>query len=163
MIGLLCLFLVLVTPPCKSKSRRNVRFGLPVQPVDATLTVLGGRMECLTIRRGYFRGFTAAEQTGTLRSLASDTTPWDSNPSRKNEIECCVDLLNPPSKADIATSRRNVRFTPKSGHVHCTRACLLWANSGHCAYSITSSARASTDGGTVRPSTPAVFMLITSL
>ena len=55
---------------------KNVRFGWRVQPIDA-LTVLGERMECLTIRRGYFRGFTAAEQTGTLRSLASDTTPWD--------------------------------------------------------------------------------------
>ena len=64
-------------------------------------SLMGGRMECLTIRRGYFRGFTAAEQTGTLRSLASDTKPWDSNPSRKNEIECCVDRLNPPPIADI--------------------------------------------------------------
>src|SRR5262249_44155185 len=24
----------------------------------------------------------------------------------------------------------HVRFTPKSGHVHCTSACLLWAKSG---------------------------------
>src|SRR5262249_39226199 len=34
---------------------------------------------------------------------------------------------------------RHVRFTHKSGHVQCTSACPLWANSGHCAtYSITS-------------------------
>src|SRR5262249_40317634 len=26
---------------------------------------------------------------------------------------------------------RHVRFTPKSGHVQCTSACPLWANSGH--------------------------------
>jgi hypothetical protein len=38
---------------------------------------------------------------GDFEPLASDTTPWDSNPSRKNEIECCVDRLNPPPKADI--------------------------------------------------------------
>jgi hypothetical protein len=25
----------------------------------------------------------------------------------------------------------DVRFTPKSGHVQCTRSCLLWAKSGH--------------------------------
>ena len=58
-------------------------------------------MECLTIRRGYFRGLTSAEKTGTLESLAARARPWDSNPSRKNEIECCVDRL----------SRQ-----PKSGH-----------------------------------------------
>ena len=34
-----------------------------------------------------------------------------------------------------------LRFTPKGGHVQCTSACLLCANSGHrTAYSITSSA-----------------------
>ena len=26
---------------------------------------------------------------------------------------------------------RPVRFTPNSGHVHCSSRCLLWANSGH--------------------------------
>jgi hypothetical protein len=36
------------------------------------------------------------------------------------------------SKADIAAFRNDVRFTPESGHVRCTSACLLWANSGHC-------------------------------
>jgi hypothetical protein len=67
----------------------------------------------MTIRRGYFRGFTAAEQTGTLRSLAAGTTRWDSNPSRKNEIECCVDRLNTPPKADIVrVSNRPPNYLP---------------------------------------------------
>ena len=35
------------------------------------------------------------------------------------------------SKADICSAENHVRFTPESGHVHCRRACLLWANSGH--------------------------------
>src|SRR5689334_11375963 len=60
-----------------------------------------GKMECATIRRGYFRGSTAAENTGTFGIAGSVHRPWDSNPSRKNEIECCVDRLNPPPKADI--------------------------------------------------------------
>src|SRR5262249_43753351 len=74
-------------------------------------------MECMTIRRGYFRGFTAAEKTGTLGSLAAWASPWDSNPSRKNEIECCVDRLNPPPKADIAVapSRRLQTGLPHRG------------------------------------------------
>jgi hypothetical protein len=37
------------------------------------------------------------------------------------------------AKADSATG--HVRFTPKSGHVQCTRPCLLWAKSGHSAHS----------------------------
>jgi hypothetical protein len=39
---------------------------------------------------------TAAEKPVTLGSLAVCATPWHSNLSRKNEIECCVDRLNPP-------------------------------------------------------------------
>src|SRR5262245_40824958 len=35
------------------------------------------------------------------------------------------------SKADICAVKRHVRFTPESGHVRCTSACPLWANSGH--------------------------------
>src|SRR5262249_29829541 len=35
------------------------------------------------------------------------------------------------SKADICSAIGHVRFTPESGHVRCTRACPLWANSGH--------------------------------
>jgi hypothetical protein len=52
---------------------------------------------------------------------------------------------------------RQVRFTPESGHVRCTRPCLLWANSGHRQpYSITSSATENTAGGTSMPSARAV-------
>src|SRR5262245_2756457 len=54
----------------------------------------------------------------------------------------------------------HVRFTPKSGHVRCNEACPLWANSGH--HSITSSARVSNVGGTVRCSDFAVLRLITN-
>ena len=56
----------------------------------------------------------------------------------------------------------HVRFTPQSGHVQCTRRCLLCANSGHRHYSIVSSACASSVGGMVRPSVFAVFRLMTS-
>ncbi len=56
------------------------------------------------IRRGYFRGFIAAEKTETLGSLAAYARPWDSNLSGENEIECYVDRLRPPPKADIAIS-----------------------------------------------------------
>src|SRR5262249_12343834 len=54
-----------------------------------------------------------------------------------------------------------VCFTPESGHVQCTRLCPLWAKSGHRSnYSITSSARASSAGGTVMPSDFAILRLI---
>ena len=36
------------------------------------------------------------------------------------------------SKADAPRCKSHVRFTPKSGHVQCTRRGLPWANSGHC-------------------------------
>src|SRR5690349_23227719 len=90
-------------------------------------------MECATIRRGYFRGSTAAENTGTFGIAGSVHRPWDSNPSRKNEIECCVDRLNPPPIADI-------------GNLH----------------SIVSLAAISNAAGTVRPSVFAVLRLTTN-
>jgi hypothetical protein len=90
------------------------------------------------------------------------------------------------SKADMRSAKRHFRFTPNSdrksrhaanghvcftpnsGHVRCSSACLLWAKSGlmqrskwEC-YSITSSARASSCGGMVRPSAFAVLRLIVS-
>src|SRR5262245_29727055 len=34
-------------------------------------------------------------------------------------------------KANKTSCRRDVRFTPESGHLQCTTACPLWANSGH--------------------------------
>src|SRR5262249_49664102 len=38
--------------------------------------------------------------------------------------------------ARVIEANRDVRFTPKSGHVQCTRPCLLWANSGHAAHEL---------------------------
>src|SRR5262245_20424996 len=35
------------------------------------------------------------------------------------------------SYADICAAKTDVRFTPESGHVRCTRPCLLGARSGH--------------------------------
>ena len=53
---------------------------------------------------------------------------------------------------------------PPKGHVRCTSACPLSANSGHFqTYSINSSAVASSVGGIVTPSALAVLRLITSL
>ena len=40
--------------------------------------------------------------------------------------------INPTwREADISISPRDVRFTPESGHVQCTSACLRCAISGH--------------------------------
>src|SRR5262245_42624587 len=69
----------------------------------------------------------------------------------------CSTLKHLPTWADV-------RFT----HVQRTSECRLWANSGlkQCSkedrYSITSLARASSEGGTVMPSTFAVLRLMTS-
>jgi hypothetical protein len=35
------------------------------------------------------------------------------------------------SLVDIRAATSDVRFTPESGHLQCTRRCLLWAKSGH--------------------------------
>jgi hypothetical protein len=58
-----------------------------------------------------------------------------------------------PPKADIADSDWHVRFVPKADKVHCIKIVC---------YSITSSAVASSVGGTVSPSALAVLRLITS-
>jgi hypothetical protein len=36
-----------------------------------------------------------------------------------------------PGNIAVQGLLRDVRFTPKSGHVQYTSRCLLWANSGH--------------------------------
>src|SRR5262249_23844512 len=65
-------------------------------------------------------------------------------------------------------AKRDVRFTPESGHVQCTRQCLLWANSGLMQrsnlnrYSINSLASDWNDAGTVNPSFLAVVRLMTN-
>src|SRR5262249_39000378 len=57
--------------------------------------------------------------------------------SAKDMVAVQVRLVKAPgnvrygSKADICSAKRHVRSTPKSGHMHCTSACPLWANSGH--------------------------------
>jgi len=38
---------------------------------------------------------------------------------------------------DVRISLNDVRFTPKSGHMQCTRPCPLWANSGRQAKRVT--------------------------
>ena len=54
------------------------------------------------------------------------------------------------------------RFAPKSGHCATESACPFRANNGSQSHSITSSARASSDGGTSRPSAFAALRLMTS-
>jgi hypothetical protein len=55
------------------------------------------------------------------------------------------------SKADICSAKWHVRFTAESGHWATSLRCLLCAKSGHRQpYSMTSSARASSAGGTVK-------------
>jgi hypothetical protein len=44
---------------------------------------------------------------------------------------CRMEIVRFGSKGDVCAAKRHVCFTLESGHVHCTRPCLLWANSGH--------------------------------
>ena len=60
-------------------------------------------------------------------------------------------------------AKSHVRFTPDSGHVRATRDVRYVPIADmRCSYSITSSARVSSAGGTVRPSALAVLRLITN-
>src|SRR5258706_14176443 len=62
-----------------------------------------------------------------------------------------------------SSRRANVfRFAPESGHRAMQSAYPFRARSGHCDYSITSSARVSSPGGTVRPIVRAVLRLMPS-
>jgi hypothetical protein len=49
-----------------------------------------------------FSGLQLQPRTGNFGIAASGARPLDPNSSRKNEIECCVNRLNPPPIADIA-------------------------------------------------------------
>jgi len=49
-------------------------------------------------------------ETRDFGTAAVCATPWDSNPNRKNEIECCVDRLNPPPLADTRSDAIDVCF-----------------------------------------------------
>jgi hypothetical protein len=81
-------------------------------------------------------------------------------------VQKSMSALHP--KADICSATRHVCFTPKSGHWQRTTPCPLCAKSGlmhrskQHLYSITSSARVSSEGGTSRPSVFAVLRLITN-
>ena len=67
----------------------------------------------------------------------------------------------PHAIARVKARKHDVRFPPESGHVQCNSACRLSANSGHCAlHSITSSARASSEGAMIMPSALAVVRLM---
>src|SRR5262245_18442864 len=66
------------------------------------------------------------------------------------------------SKADICTAPVHVRFTPNSDIDCVFRHVCFGPKADMFAYSITSSARASNEAGTVRPSALAVLRLITS-
>src|SRR5262245_39113522 len=83
-----------------------------------------------------------------------------------SQADMCVaksDVRFTPNSDRESGHPQTVRFTPESGHVRCNGSCLLWANSGHRAiHSITLSARASSAGGTVRPSAFAALTLIIS-
>ena len=68
-----------------------------------------------------------------------------------------------PERVAKGYRQDDVRFAPESRHSALQMECPLSANSGHCVvYSITSSARATTDCGLVMPSALAVLRLITS-
>jgi hypothetical protein len=43
----------------------------------------------------------------------------------------CIGNVRFGSEADMCGAKSHVRFTPESGHLRRTSACLLWANSGH--------------------------------
>ena len=66
-------------------------------------------------------------------------------------VQYVMSALHP--KADMCGAKRNVRLVPKANSCRC---------SNFQDYSTTSSARASNDGGTVRPSILAVWALMTS-
>jgi hypothetical protein len=86
------------------------------------------------------------------------------SPQQKRAIGCPGSYLGCSAAvmalADISQRNRHVRFTRKSGHPQCTNSPLS-ANTGHRVYSITSSARVSSEAGIVMPSALAVFILIT--
>jgi hypothetical protein len=64
-----------------------------------------------------------------------------------------------PDSDRESPAKDHVRFASESGHVRRKPSFLLWAKSGH-RYSITSSARERSDGGTARPSARAAFKLM---
>src|SRR5258708_21004678 len=93
------------------------------------------------------------------------------HPRGLGEIECSYSTIVGPcpamphvrngSFASVWPDHGDFRSTPVNGHSQDRRACLKGAKLGsRSIHSITSSARTSNDGGTVRPSPFALFMLI---
>jgi hypothetical protein len=156
---------------------------------EKTIVPIGSEAEFETIKRA-FADLAASEFHGARAHLKNATTELTAGkfPGSVREsihaVESVAKVLEPSgdfSKAvaavssaySISSSARamslidasgdsDVRFTPESGHMRCNQGCPLWANSGHQSYSITSSARAISAGGTVRPTALAVLRLITS-
>ena len=67
------------------------------------------------------------------------STTWNRSPNRGDGFEvqkfCEVEGLPACVVRSYPKRRRNVRFTPESGHVQCNSECPLCANSGHFAIS----------------------------
>ena len=81
----------------------------------------------------------------------SNCYPRNVEMGQKRTLTHLVQMSALPPKADIGTQSWNVRFVPKADKVHCSKIVR---------YSITSSARAISDCGTVSPSAFAVLRLI---
>ena len=112
---------------------------------------------------------TSARKSSTLWVLALTarlpfavrSSGWRSWTSATHALSLLRKAAGPYNGLDseVLASRSYVRFTPTSRYPGGGRVVRLGARSGH---SITSSARASNAGGTVRPSALAVLRLITS-
>ena len=86
-----------------------------------------------------------------FRLRSSNPEPLMSALGQKQTLRRIRAMSALPPKADIGTQSWNVRFVPKADKVHCSKIVR---------YSITSSARAISDCGTVSPSAFAVLRLI---
>ena len=96
---------------------------------------------------------------------------WPSKTTQNLEVRfgsisrtlCAAETMSAlPPKADICSATKDVRFTPKADMCGAQRHVRFVPIADIDVYSITSSARASTDGGIVRPCAFAVLRLITS-
>ena len=87
--------------------------------------------------------------------------PFPNTPAARMRAQTGSDRFG--SDSDLDEGNQNVRSTLRSRHREVTRSGPFRAMNRHPGlYSITSSARASKDGGRVRPSAFAVLRLITS-
>ena len=63
----------------------------------------------MTKRRGYFRGFTASEKPELWDRWQREELREGDWASVCRDLECCVDRLRPPPKADIPSFIRSSR------------------------------------------------------